>query len=388
MIALACAMAALAFLMVHLGTIRLYLRRLRPADRSSERSASGPNVRPVGAIGTPFVTLLRPVCGIDPWDAETLRSSFRQDYPHYEIIFCAQSPQDPVIGLVRRLIAEHPDVPARLLVGHDPVTGNPKLNNVWKGWHAAGSDWICMTDSNLLLPPHYLSTVVSTWQADTGLVSAPPIGTRPLNMAGRLECAFLNGNQAVLQYAADSLGAGFAQGKTLFFHKPLLESAGGLAALGTSLAEDAAATRLIRRLGRRVNLTPLPFAQPIGERSFKTVWARQLRWSRVRRDAFPLLFVCEIMNGGLVPIALASTAAHLAGVSPLAAIGYALLWYAAEAGLSRRAGWARGWGSLALPVLRDAMLPAIWLATYARRGFEWRGTSLERQAPDQAAPVA
>jgi ceramide glucosyltransferase len=138
-----------------------------------------PSVAQGGMIGQPFVTLLRPVCGLNPFEEETLRTSFLQDYPQYEILFCAQSPDDPVIPLLRRLMAAYPEVPARLLVGLDPVSGNPKLNNVWKGWHSAASDWICMTDSNLLLPRDYLSTVVAAWGPRTGLVSSPPIGIWP-----------------------------------------------------------------------------------------------------------------------------------------------------------------------------------------------------------------
>lgn len=359
-----------ALLMVgHLLALGLYWWRLARSAAPGE-----------GVIGQPFVTLLRPVCGLDPFETETLRSSFRQDYPRYEVIFCAQSPGDPVIGLVRRLIAEHPHVPARLLVGDDRVTGNPKLNNVWKGWQAAGADWVCMTDSNLLLPRDYLSRVVAAWGPETGLVSAPPVGTRPAGLGGALECAFLNGNQAVLQYAADSLGMGFAQGKTLFFNKPLLEAAGGLRLLGRRLAEDAAATTAIRGLGRHVTLVPLPFAQPIGRRSLAQVWARQLRWGRVRRDAFPVLFLCEIFNGGAVPIAMALGAVGLVGAPAAVGLGYAALWYLAEAVLARRAGWPLGWRGVAAMLLRDAMMPALWLATYARRGFDWRGTRLAPQA--------
>lgn len=369
MIAFASAMAVTLFMIVHLAAVALYLHRLgRPAPKC-------------GQIGQPFVTLLRPVCGLDPFDAETLRSSFRQDYPHYEIIFCAWSPDDPAIGLVQRLIGEHPDVPARLLIGHDSVTGNPKLNNVWKGWHASTSDWVCMTDSNLLLPRYYLSVVVASWGPKTGLVSSPPVGVRPQNLAGHLECAFLNGNQAVLQYASASLGSGFAQGKTLFFNKPLLEAAGGLRLLGSMLAEDAAATKVVRNMGREVTLTPLPFSQPIGKRRLTDVWARQLRWSRVRRDAFPLLFACEILNGGASSILFAVLAVALSQASPMLGLGYIALWYLAEVWLCRRAGWPLGWHSIALFVLRDMMIPMIWLATYARRGFEWRGNTLTPEDP-------
>ena len=53
---------------------------------------------------------------------------------------------DPVIPLIRRLMAEHPKVPARLLVGDDRISINPKLNNLVKGWNAADHDWIVMAD--------------------------------------------------------------------------------------------------------------------------------------------------------------------------------------------------------------------------------------------------
>ncbi|HVL21542.1 MAG TPA: ceramide glucosyltransferase [Amaricoccus sp.] len=357
--------AALAALAAHLATIGLYLARRR-----------GPG----GNLGLPAVTLLRPVCGRDSYDAETLGSSFGQDYPDYEIIFCAPSDHDPAVALVRALIAAHPGTRARLLVGDNAITGNPKLNNLLKGWKAAAHDWVCMTDSNLLLPADYLRTVVGTWEADTGLVSSPPVGTRPAGFASHLECAFLNGNQARLQVASDSLGFGFAQGKTLFWNRRMLDRAGGPPALGRRLAEDVGATRLVRAMGLRVRLTPRPFAQPIGPRTFRQVWDRQLRWSRVRRDGFPLLFAAEIANGAALPTA----ALALAGVMlalPAAVLGgsvaaFLALWYGAEALLARHAGWPAGPADIAAMPVRDLLLPLLWAATFGARGIAWRGTAM------------
>ncbi|MDP2081348.1 MAG: ceramide glucosyltransferase [Pseudotabrizicola sp.] len=375
MMALALSVLAALLMAAHFVAIWLYLRRL---DRPKPGG---------GVIGQPFVTLLRPVCGLDAFDAHTLQSSFDQDYPRYEIIFCAQSPDDPVIDLLERLIAHNPQVPARVLVGLDRISGNPKLNNVWKGWNAALGDWICMTDSNLMLPRDYLATVVGSWGPATGLVSSPPVGSHPQNLGGLLECAFLNTNQAVMQFAAASVGPAYAQGKTLFFNKPLLEHAGGLWALGQTLAEDAAATRVTRSLGREVTLTPLPFAQPIGRRTLAQVWSRQLRWSRVRRDAFPLLFAFEVFNGGAAPIVCAMAALVLSGADPVFGLGYAALWYLAEVFVAARAGWPMGPQGALLLVLRDLMMPALWLATFMRRGFDWRGTTMAPKTPSNTVPA-
>ena len=338
-------------------------------------------------IGQPGVTLLRPVCGLDTHDAETLGSSFRQDYPDYEVIFCAPSAADPACALVRDLIAAHPDRQARLLTGQISRSGNPKLDNVWKGWDAARHDYVCMSDSNLLLPPDYLSTLVASWGPRTGMVSSPPIGIRPVGFGGALECAFLNCNQARLQFAAASIGAGFAQGKTLLYHRPMVEAAGGLAELGRYLAEDVSSTKLVRRLGRRVSLPPLPYAQPIGRRSVAQVWDRQLRWSRVRRDGFALIFVTEIANGAVLPGLALATALQLSGGSWLWLLAYLALWFGAEVVLMIRAGWPHGWRDIVALPLRDLLLPALWVTTFRRRGFEWRGTAMDTVEHRQEGPA-
>lgn len=352
----------------HLATTGLVLARLKLRKPSSP-------------TGTPFITLLRPACGLDPNDAETLGSSFSLTYPAYEVVFCVARGDDPVLPLIRDLMARHPAIPARLLLGEDRISANPKLNNLQKGWAQSTARWVAMADSNLLLPPDYLQTLLAAWRSGTGLVSSPPVGIRPKGFAASLECAFLNGNQARLQLAADSLGFGFAQGKTLFWRRDGLDAAGGLAALGKDLAEDAAATKLVRRAGRRVTLTPAPFAQPVGQRSFRAVWDRQLRWSRVRRDGFAALFLAEPLNSALLP---ATALALSAG--PLAVVLLLLLWYLAEAALARSAGWPCGWRDLAAMPLRDALVLPIWVATFSQRGITWRGTTMAPPAP--AAPPA
>ncbi len=337
--------------------------------------------KPLADTGTPFITLLRPARGLDPHDAETLGSSFTQDYPAYEVVFCVAHPDDPVVPLLHDLMARYPHIPARLLTGEDAISANPKLNNLQKGWNATTARWVAMADSNLLLPPDYLRTLLASWRPETGLVSAPPVGIRPQGFAASLECAFLNGNQARLQLAADSLGMGFAQGKTLFWRRDLLDAAGGLRALGHDLAEDAAATKLVRRSGKRVTLTPAPFAQPIGTRSLRAVWDRQLRWSRVRRDGFAPLFLAEPLNTPLLP-ALALTVA----AGPWAALGLLLVWYLAEADLARAAGWPCGWRDLLAMPLRDLLILPLWLATFAKRGITWRGTTMTPPRATTALP--
>jgi ceramide glucosyltransferase len=62
-------------------------------------------------------------------------------------------------------------------------------------------------------------------------------------------------------------GFGFAQGKSMLWNKPFLDANGGIAVLGEEIAEDAAATKLVRRAGKHVHLVGQPFEQPLGKRS-------------------------------------------------------------------------------------------------------------------------
>ena len=50
------------------------------------------------------VSILRPVCGLENFIEETLRSTFELDHPRYEVVFCVADGEDTVIPLVQSLI--------------------------------------------------------------------------------------------------------------------------------------------------------------------------------------------------------------------------------------------------------------------------------------------
>ncbi|MBV6819205.1 ceramide glucosyltransferase [Rahnella sp. PD12R] len=320
-----------------------------------------------------FIALVRPLCGLNAFEEETLRSSFHQDYPGYEIVFCVASRFDPVIPLVEKLMAEYPHQRARLLTGDDKISANPKVNNLNKAWENTTAGIVAMADSNLLLPPNYLRSLVNTFDAKTGMVSSPAIGIRPENIWGAVEAAMLNTHQARWQYLSDFLGNGFAQGKTLCWRREVLDNGGGMAALGSELAEDVASTKLVRRAGLKVRLPAQPFAQPVGHRRLDAVWSRQLRWARIRRDGFFWLFVPEIIMGFL-PALAAVTWLTAAGDLPLfAPAALFVLWFGGEWALAKALGWPHQLRDILAMCLRDIMMPALWLGCWAGRGFTWRG---------------
>jgi ceramide glucosyltransferase len=147
-------------------------------------------------------------------------------------------------------------------------------------------------------------------------------------------------------------------------------------ALARELAEDAAATKIVRAAGLRVRLADRPFAQPLGRRSLVEVWRRQVRWARLRRASFPGFYALEIFTSGLLPL-FAATGVCLAWDLPLAIVPAAgTVWYGAEAVLAYGAGWSLTVRSPLVWMLRDVMLPVLWVSGWCGRRFVWRGTGM------------
>ncbi|MGB8621366.1 MAG: ceramide glucosyltransferase [Paracoccaceae bacterium] len=349
------------------------------------RIRSAPKTMP--APDLPPISVLRPVCGLENNLETTLRSTFHLTGRDVQILFCAACPDDPAVPLVEQLIAEYPQASARLLIGDDRISGNPKLNNLVKGWAAASNDWIVMADSNLLLPRDYLQELFACWTPGTGLVSSPAFGARPGNLWAAVEAAFLNTYQGRWQLLADELGIGFAQGKTLLWRRDILEASGGLAALGREMAEDVAATKLVRRAGLKVRVARVPFAHPLGMRTAREVWQRQCRWARVRRLGFARVYPAEVLGGAAMPAAVLAIAAALGWISTAVVPVFFFAWYAGEFALARSAGWPSSGRDILAWMVRDLMLPVLWIAGWFGSGFTWRGTAMgPRPTESKARP--
>ncbi|MCV3205783.1 ceramide glucosyltransferase [Mesorhizobium sp. YC-39] len=372
LIVIAAALFSTVLLLSNLASILLAAFRLKPPRTLA---------RPAGKA--PPVSIVIPSRGVEPFTEETLARAFSLDWSRYELIFCVANADDPVVKLINRAIARFPKVPARLLVGDDRISANPKLNNCVKGWEAARHHWVILADSNVLMPRDYVQHLMAAWRPDTGLVCSTPIGSRPDGFWAEVECAFLNTLQARWQYAGEALGLGFAQGKSMLWKKPMLDANGGIRALAAEIAEDAAATKLVNGLGLRVNLVASPFEQPLGQRAFGEIWSRQARWARLRRVTFPLFFAPEILTGAALPLLLALFAAAQAGISlPATALCVLAVAYVPECTLA----WAKGWylspRMVAAMIVRDAMLPAIWARGWLGGAVDWRGNAMTIRTKD------
>jgi ceramide glucosyltransferase len=157
-----------------------------------------------------------------------------------------------------------------------------------------------------------------------------------------------------------------------------VDRAGGIEALAKEVAEDAAATKIVRDAGRKVRLIDRPLAQPLGRRSAAEVWNRQLRWARLRRASFLFYFLPEILSGGVLPmitVAILANAFSLPLVPSVATFG--AFWYGAEMALAAAAGWHTPVLYPLYGLVRDLLLPALFVGALRGNDFVWRGNEMQ-----------
>jgi ceramide glucosyltransferase len=157
-----------------------------------------------------------------------------------------------------------------------------------------------------------------------------------------------------------------------------LERAGGIEALAKEVAEDAASTKIVRDAGLKVRLVDRPFPQPLGYRRAGEVWSRQLRWARLRRASFFAYFLPEALSGGVMPMIALAVAASALGASPaLSVVVFGVFWYGAETVLAVAAGWHVSARYPLVCLVRDLLLPVLFVSALRGDDFVWRGNEMQ-----------
>ena len=97
---------------------------------------------------TPPLTLLKPVHGAEPGLEADLATFFEQDYPEYEILFCARTADAPGLKIARTVAARHPEIQSRFFTSGEPPYANAKVASLETMYRNAQHDILIVSDSD------------------------------------------------------------------------------------------------------------------------------------------------------------------------------------------------------------------------------------------------
>ncbi len=337
--------------------------------------------RPANPVQAAPVSVLKPLCGVEPLTELALESFFLLDYPTHQLVFGVHDAADPALAIVELLRARYPSHDVAVVISPLLHGSNRKISNLINMLPAAKHDTLVMSDADIHVPPQFLNRVVAALQGGnvglvttlyTGLAGTPHLATTM--GANQINYNFLPG--ALL---ARALGRQDCLGVTMALTRRTLAAVGGLQALANHLADDQVLGRLVQALGMELTLAQVIPATTVPEADFQALFRHELRWARTIRALVPLPYAASALQFSLVWAALCI---GLSGGAWFAMVLFLAVLYARYL-LARRIdatlGLAKA-GEAWLFVVRDVVSAAVFVASYAGDKVDWRGQMMRADA--------
>ncbi|HUD81904.1 MAG TPA: glycosyltransferase [Candidatus Saccharimonadales bacterium] len=324
----------------------------------------------------PGVTLLKPLKGCDAETKNCLRSWFLQEYPGpVQILFGVASAEDSVRPIVRELLAEFPNVEARLIVCAENLGANAKVSTLRQLEPHGRHELLMISDADVRVPPDF-AVNVAPLLADpaVGLVNCFYRLANPSTVAMQWEAVAINADFWTQVLQSRSLRpVDFALGAVMTLPAAQLKAIGGFATLADFLADDYQLGRQIARQKKRIE-----FATVVAEccdppMTWAAVWAHQSRWARTIRVCQPAPFFLSVLNNAtLWPLLLLlDTRRPLALCAAAACVAFRIVTASRQQSrLTQSRRHAVFWWMAPVKDLLDALL---WAAAFAGNQIVWRG---------------
>jgi ceramide glucosyltransferase len=337
-------------------------------------------------VGSPKITVLKPLCGAEPETYECLRSYCDQDYPEFQVLFAVAEADDPVIAIVARLQREFQGRDLQLIVDRRQHGSSRKISNLINLMASVRHEYLVLADSDVRVKRDYLRNIVlPLLDPEVGIVTCPYSGVSRRGLCSLLGSMFINEwFMPSVQIAARGGSRAFAFGATIAMRREVLTRVGGFSAIANHLADDYRLGKLTRELGLRTVLSDVVVEVAVQEASFKALVQHELRWLRTIRAVRPVAYsFCFVTFG--VPVAFIGTL--MTRGSPIASSMLAIslicrLLLHVEMRKPRNSSWQ----VLVVPI-RDSLSLGLWLWSFMTRQVRWRDERFRVFRDGSAIPV-
>jgi len=330
---------------------------------------------------TPPLTLLKPVHGDEPGLEAHLATFFQQDYPQYEVLFCARSSEDAGLETARRVAARYPHIPAKFLsTGGQPDYINAKVASMEAMEAVAAHEIMVISDSDVRVTPDYLRSVALPFaNQQVGAMCCPYRGVAAEGgLWARLEAVGMSVEMTSGVLAARAMeGMKFVLGPTMAFRRETIRRMGGFRITADYCADDFVLGNETFKLGQTVVLSHYAIDHMVINSSLMASLMHQVRWMKSTRFSRPRGHIGTALTFSM-PFGLLAWAAAAALGHPwigLALFGWSLITrLVLSLAVGRLVVRDRSWlGLLILYPIRDLMGFGFWAASYFGSRILWRG---------------
>ena len=255
----------------------------------------------------PFVSILKPVCGLEDELRENLLSFLHLHGVDYEVILSVADADDPALPVIDEIMRAHPTSPFRLVVGGDPrfERTNRKVARLVEAEKYARGETVFISDANVRIEPHVIAETVDAFRGRVGCVSNLFTGSGASTFGATIESLHLLSFVVQGSVLAAFAGVPCVVGKSMAISRRALRAIGGFVAFADVLAEDQAIGLAVRRAGFEVVLSPHLARNIVVRRTLRRALDRQIRWNKIRYAFSKGMYSAELLTNPL-PFAIAA----------------------------------------------------------------------------------
>lgn len=334
----------------------------------------------VAADFLPPVSLLKPLHGTEPDMERNLETFFEQDYPEFELLFCARHADDEGLLLARAVGQRYPQVRAGYVTCGEPQPRyhNAKVYSLEKLDTVAQYELYLTSDADVRVRPDYIRRMVQNLkEPNMSLASCVYLGTTGGGFSSQLDAVGKSVEMTSGVLVADMIeGTKFALGATMMVRKQAFRDVGGFFDLAEYYADDFVLGNRLAAQGKGVKMATYIIRLMVPDQPFWLSFRNQLRWMQSTRRSRPW----GHLGSGLtfaVPFGVMGLIWGLMSGHPLAGVLWLLgtmvnRWLQAFAILQilDDPDWKRS--TLIYP-LRDLLGGVMWAASYLGDRFYYRG---------------
>ena len=241
----------------------------------------------------PPLSVLKPLHGTEVGMERNLETFFEQDYPDFELLFCARHESDEGLRLARRVAERYPNVEVQFVTCGEPIPRfhNAKVYSLEKLDSVAKHDEYITSDADVRVTPDYLRRMAQYLRdPHVGLASCVYLGTAHpgAGFSSQLDAVGKSVEMTSGVLVADLIeGTKFALWATMAVRRQSFQQVGGFGELGEFYADDFVLGNRLAEQGTGVLLATHVIRLMVQDSPFRLSFRNQLRWMQSTRRSRP-----------------------------------------------------------------------------------------------------
>lgn len=343
----------------------------------------------------PPVSIMKPLKGEDRGLFENLESFCAQDYPVFQVIFCAADPEDPALRVVERLRKKFPKLDIETVVSPNAIGCNPKVSNLANAYSKVKHGLLLISDSDIRVGPDFLRKAVAPLEdPKIGLVNCfyRMVPGRPRaggsGLWSQLEALSINAHFLPQAVAAAAFGMRFAMGAAILVRRSVFDKTGGFKNLADHIADDYTLGASVQAAGYGIEFPGVVIDSVTEISGPAELFRHQIREARTIRICQPAGYCGTILLHGFSLLTLKMA---VFGADPVSA-GLWLSVIAARISTTYLIHRVclnndQSLRSLLLIPLSEWLSTATWLGGFGSNQVLWRGNFYSIESNGHLTPV-